>query len=132
MMDYQKFNILPAKVNSNFYSVRVTDIMGAYEEQNFDTSFKMSLSLLESCMTAYLALKGETNPSPKWLMKKIDRYSLCKDTKEIDIYEMLSQAYEGIEFGNFDVMKDKTIKTLKCCQLLNFKCEEGIKIYENY
>lgn len=130
-MDYKRFNLLAGIVNRDYYTVRVIDILGAYEEEDFGTSLKMALDLLEDSMSAYLSFKNETNPNPKWLMKKIRRYSETKSEEDVDLYEMLSQAYQEIELGSKEAMKKKTLDLLRNCQLLNFKCEEEIKSYEN-
>ncbi|WP_445081170.1 hypothetical protein [Lactococcus sp. KTH0-1S] len=129
-MEYDKFSSLFSKEYRIYYGVRVTDILGAYQEEKFDTSFKMALDLLESGITAYLSLAEETNPSSKWLMKKIERYSKNKKETDLNLFDMLCSAYQNIELNNMELLKKKTIQILTNCQLLNLKCEE--KSNENY
>lgn len=125
-INYELFNFLPAKSLSLYYPVKSKDIQGAYEEKAYETSFYMALRLLEDCISAYLAMQGETNPNTKWLMKKINRYE--KHTQSnLNIKAIHNMAYSNIDLNDPAALKMKTLNIMKECQKFNTQIEKNRK-----
>lgn len=125
-IDYNKYNLIVPLSLQMYYSIRVTDIQGAFEEGAYDTSLYMALSLLEMCITSYLSLFGETNPNTKWLIKMIKR---AESNSELNLRlsDSMKLAYKQIDFSDSSSLKEKTIVVLKECQKINLECEKLIK-----
>lgn len=123
---YTNFNFLSAKNFSLYYPIRVMDIQGSFLEGAFDTSFHMSLRLLVECIDTILCINGETNPNKKWLIKKIERYSLSENAEILNLRNIFENAYYGIDFSNKDLMRVKTLEILKECQNFNIYIEKKI------
>ncbi|HFQ7505611.1 TPA: hypothetical protein ACHS06_000214 [Streptococcus agalactiae] len=125
-LNYDMFKLIKPKYNQTYFYVNIVDVMGAYESQDFQTSYLIVRELLEETIVGYLSLYGETNPSKKWLIKKIQRYSTNYE-HSINLLDMLSKAYNGVELYDEKVLKFKTEQILKYCQHLNYLCEKLLK-----
>ncbi|MBC1722338.1 hypothetical protein IA817_02575 [Listeria seeligeri] len=123
-IDYDQFNVLPSISVSLYYPVKSRDVLGAYEEKAYDTSFYMALRLLEDCIGAYLAIQCETNPNSKWLMKKISRYEE-QGSRDVNLKKMLNNAYSKIDLFDSKELKKKTLLIMKDCQKLNELIEKN-------
>lgn len=123
-VNYNLFNKLPSIHLEDYYAIKSKDIKGAFEEEAFSTSLFMALDLLENCLNAYLSLYGETNPSKKWLLKKINRFQTNSSNSSIDLKDIIRQSYSNIDFYDENNLKIKTIEVLKICQKLNDKIME--------
>ena len=127
-IDYNKYNLIVPLGVRMYYSIRVTDIQGAFEEGAYDTSLYMALSLLEDCISSYLSLFGETNPNKKWLIKKIHRLEKSNQLN-ISLSESMVISYNQIDFLDELSLKAKTVIVLKECQKINLECEKLIAQY---
>lgn len=125
-INYDCFNMILPKKQCTFFNTKVTDIMGAFEAKEYNSSLKIALNLLEETMCSFLSLYGETNPSPKWLVKKIMRYDSYKE-HDLKLMIVLEDAFSSISFIDLDKAKLQTIKVLRYCQFLNQKCEKIIQ-----
>lgn len=67
------------------YKDILEDLRGAFLSKDFGTAFFNARRLLDVSLTCFLATEGETNPSSKWLYRKLERYVNTNDDK--DLYE---------------------------------------------
>ncbi|WP_242267229.1 hypothetical protein [Bacillus cereus group sp. BfR-BA-01518] len=134
LFNNENFNSLREKVDfrilgnnlidesTRFYLVLMTDVQGAYASEDFVSSYFMARILLETVLPAYLVLKGETNPKPKWLYRKVLRYS-----QETDNPEFLNKylSFYNVDLTCVDNTKNKIREIMAFCQQLNIEIQHA-------
>ncbi|WP_172934562.1 hypothetical protein [Streptococcus sp. 2106] len=123
-LNYQHFNLLSPLTYQMQYGLKVTDILGEFEQENFITSYRNAMLLLEDCINSFLSLHGETNPKKKWLIKKIQRFSLQNPESEFDLLKILDSSYQNVNLFDDLGLKAKTLDIMRQCQKLNYACEK--------
>lgn len=128
-LNYDMFNLIKPKYNQTYFTVIITDIMGAFKSEDIQSAYFLSKNLLEETISGFLSLYGETNPSKKWLIKKIRRFS--ERNSSIDLFEILSTSYTNVDLYNEITLTEITKSILKQCHKLNYLCEKKIKELED-
>ncbi|MCS5348276.1 hypothetical protein NYT34_02890 [Staphylococcus aureus] len=123
-IDYEKYNFLYPLVISTYYPLKVTDVQGAYEANDFTTSLYMAYLLYKDIIQSYLCLNDFTNPGEKWFIKNIETYS--RNSEEDLIYEN-AKVFNMLNFENLENCKKNIIEILYICQKYNSKIQKGIK-----
>ncbi|WP_411501440.1 hypothetical protein [Bacillus thuringiensis] len=108
--------------SSRSYLGLMTDVQGAYASEDFVSSYFMARILLETVLPAYLALQSETNPKPKWLYRKVLRYS-----QESNNLEFLSKflSFYNVDLTCVDDTKNKIREIMAFCQQLNIEIQNA-------
>ncbi|MBD3861252.1 hypothetical protein IEE86_16115 [Bacillus sp. 28A-2] len=107
-------------VHSEQYDGYLEDIEGALLSNDFGTSYVISKLLLETSVTSFLSVHGETNPSRKWLYRKLERFQ-NNNNNEIN----LLKKYLTLDSYCFDERNiESHIETvIEFCQELNLKTQ---------
>ncbi|EEO6565995.1 hypothetical protein G6H54_002184 [Listeria monocytogenes] len=124
-VNYDCFSDIPVRYLSMIYSIKTTDIMGAYREKDFKTAFFMSWFLLEYCIDAYLSLFGETNPNNKWRVKKIDRLEMQSEYRGINLSGIMENTFSNLELDNDLMLEKRTREVMRNCQIINNSIQKG-------
>lgn len=124
-VDYKFFSNAAVRYLSVMYSIKTTDIMGAYRAKDFRTAFFMSWSLLESCMDAFLSLHGETNPKNKWRIKKIERLESKPDYSDISLSRILDDTFSNLDLLDNLKMEQRIKEIMRNCQIINNSIQKG-------
>lgn len=116
---FENLGYYKAVVQSEIYSGYIEDLQGAYTSKDFGSAFIMARRLVEHVVNSLLALEGETNPSAKWIYRKLLRYQEHSGDKD------LMEKYFYFITYPFD---EKTIKkfiqeAIKYCQNINMKIQ---------
>ncbi|NQX46962.1 nucleotidyltransferase domain-containing protein [Paenibacillus tritici] len=122
-INFNNLNFYLALNQSAFYSHVIEDLEGAYQSRDFGTCFFALRKLLEISATMFLALQGETNPNPKWLYRKLQRY--CANQQDMSLLEK----YMRLQGYSYD---EQTIgyqlkETIQFCQYLNDLSQDLLK-----
>ncbi|EAG9428382.1 hypothetical protein CW829_14785 [Listeria monocytogenes] len=107
------------------YSIKTTDIMGAYRAKNFQSAFFMAWFLLESCMDAYLSMYGETNPNNKWRVNKIKRVEAQPNYNGLILSEVLRSSFLNLDLNDDATLEIRIKEILKQCQSINHSIQKG-------
>lgn len=98
---FDKLRHILALRNTAYASALLEDIQGAYLAEDRYSTYFLLKSLVNCSLNAYLAMKGETNPSDKWTYRKLNRY-----VQKNENIELMNQYLEiqtiGMGEKNFD------------------------------
>ncbi|MBA1334427.1 MAG: hypothetical protein HPY66_2276 [Firmicutes bacterium] len=110
-------------IKSEFYAGMVEDVQGALLSKDLGSAFFMARMLIDTMVTSYLAAYGETNPSSKWLYRKIIRYQEKTGDK------ILLSKYLDFQTRPFDetTVERYTKEALWFCQDLNVQVQTILK-----
>ncbi|QHW35911.1 hypothetical protein GZH82_00185 [Staphylococcus ursi] len=122
-INQNKFRRIHTQTLNTYYAVKMHDIHGAFKEKEFVTGYFMGIDLLNLCIDAYLSIRGETNPSSKWRLKKINRYDMNKKHNDLDIKDFIYDVYKGLDLRNDLIMKKKLKNVITLCQKINTEIE---------
>ncbi|MBC1604426.1 hypothetical protein HCJ39_06840 [Listeria rocourtiae] len=113
-------------VGSEYFGSYLEDIEGAIDAEDFGTTFVIGKMLLEISISNFLFSVQETNPSPKWLYRKIQRYE--EKVNDFDISEKF-WAYQN--FNRYeDNILTHTMALIDFCTLTNNKAQENLVKYQ--
>lgn len=72
-INFEKLSYIQAIIFSEQYSSFLEDIQGAMESEDLGTVYVLGDILLETSINQFLSINGETNPSRKWIYRKLKR-----------------------------------------------------------
>lgn len=122
-IQFEDLGFYQVVVQSESYSGCLQDLQGASSSGDYGSAFIMVRCLIDIVVTSYLAVNGETNPSLKWMYRKLVRYQeTTGDTALLQDYLRL-QTYPFTE----DTIKSLIRDALKFCQNLNLKAQEALR-----
>lgn len=123
MIDFDIFGVLLAKNYTEDYQNALEDIQGALISRDYWTAYFNTQRALEYVLSAAVAIEGETNPNPKWLFRKLDRFSQVNgDSSLVDL--LLSTHRSS---NTEDDIENNIIKILEQCQKINVNNQLRIK-----
>lgn len=73
-LEFKNLQFIQIVSHSEQYDSYIEDLQGALQSRDLETSYLLILLLIETALTSYLCMYGETNPSRKWLLRKLDNY----------------------------------------------------------
>lgn len=126
-VQFSNLNYVKARKYSTYFPIKVTDILGAYKEKDFQTSFFMSWFLLEESIDTYLFLLGETNPNKKWRIKKIKNLKKKNIAQSEELLIILENTFNKLSLEDIESLKQKTTQILKECQKLNTRIQGELR-----
>ncbi|MBC1936709.1 hypothetical protein HCA69_10050 [Listeria grandensis] len=107
---------------SEYFGSYLEDIEGAMESEDFGTTYIIGKILLDISISNFLFSVQETNPSAKWLYRKLQRYE-----DNIQDYS-ISEVYWS--YQKFDRSKDNILKfvnaLIESCTSINNKAQENL------
>ncbi|MED1014677.1 hypothetical protein [Bacillus mycoides] len=121
-INFENLAFYYASIKSEAYGNILEDIEGALFSQEEETAFIMSRLLLNEAVNGFLSMHGETNPSNKWIYKKLQRFSAnYSDQNLIDDY--MNLLIEPKNTNDVLDLRKYVIKVIRCCQDLNIKTQ---------
>lgn len=135
VVNEEKFNNIKKRVNFNNlskylvvvyvekYDGFLEDLEGALESKDYGTAFILTRLLLEHSLLAYLAAYGETNPSRKWIYRKLKRYQENHDENTV-LHKYMDLS--GEKFVEEDI-EEYSARAINFTQKLIVKAQEILK-----
>ena len=80
---FENLSFIQVIEHSEQFDGYIEDIEGALISEDFGTVYILANLLLETTISSFLSAHGETNPSRKWLFRKITRYQILHDDKDL-------------------------------------------------
>ena len=106
------------------YDGFLEDLEGALASKDYGTSYILTRLLIEHSILAYLAAYGETNPSRKWLYRKLKRYQENNNDKALLNKYMIFTGEPFVE----DKIEKYSAKAIAFSQELIVKAQEILKL----
>ncbi len=121
-IEFDKLAYYEAMLETQRQTGMLEDLEGYLESKDYGSAFFTARIILDSSMSAFLSSIGETNPSKKWLFRKIKRYcDKIQNSAYLDRYlNLQSVKYEEGMIGFYSVV-------IEFCQELNMKTQEFIQ-----
>jgi predicted nucleotidyltransferase len=115
-------------VETEYYQGLMEDLHGAYTAEDWGTAFFLARSFLERMATSFLASHGETNPSYKWLYRKMLRYQ-----EQTEDFELLHK-YMELQSLPYDArtVRSNIKKMIQFGQSINDKAQARLKVKQTY
>lgn len=122
-INFNNLNFYKVIIQSEKYANCVEDLQGAIYSNDLGTAFFIARQLIEVVVDSYLAINGETNPSKKWLYRKMIRHQEKTGDKELLNKYIFFQTYPF----NKTTVNNHVKEAMKYCQNLNIKIQKLLK-----
>lgn len=86
----------------------IEDITGTFSSRDYGTTIILARELVNICLRGFLALSNETNPSDKWLYRKLIRFSKNNKTELFNEYSYFFYEKIDLEENNIKIFVEKT------------------------
>lgn len=123
-VDLEKLNFVQFTEYSEYFSSYLEDIRGALESKDFLTVYILSHIILDVTINLYLSSKGETNPSSKWILRKLQRYISGENSEHYLMDNYLK--FKSYTF-NEETIEKHVLNLLNFTQRLNDNAQLNIK-----
>ena len=122
-VSFEKLQFIQAVSLSEQYSSYIEDLQGALDSGDLETAYLITHLLIETALTSFLCANGETNPSRKWLLRKLGKY----ETKVND--SSIKDTYFDLLSYRFDTsnIRDYIEKSIEFTTKLNLKTQQFLK-----
>ncbi|RWQ71102.1 hypothetical protein [Bacillus cereus] len=103
--------------NTRIYSAVVEDLQGAFQSQDYGTTYFLTRRVVDVAINTFLASQHETNPSAKWTYRKLERF-----VKNNDCYRIIER-YMDIQQASYskENMENMVFEALSFSQELMSK-----------
>lgn len=108
------------------YATQFEDLQGAFSSGDFGTTFVVGRMLTDLATNMFLALQGQTNPSAKWIRRKLEAYSKHHGRSLLEEYVRI----QSIPMDERQV--DQYVhEVVNYCERLNRRVQEHLKKLQN-
>lgn len=91
----------------------IEDVTGAFSSGDYGTTIIIARELINICLRGFLAINGETNPSDKWLYRKLIKYSKNNKTELFNEYSYFFYEKINLEKNNVRFFMNRTLQFCK-------------------
>ncbi|MDQ0926459.1 putative nucleotidyltransferase [Bacillus atrophaeus] len=126
-ISFEKLQFIQIVLHSEQYDGYIEDLQGAFSSGDLETSYLISHLLIETALASFLCSHGETNPSRKWLLRKLGKYeneTLNSNLKNL-YFDLLSFRFNPSNIENH------IEKTIEFTTELNLEAQDYLKRMQN-